>query len=174
MSNVAIVTGAGGVIGRALCLELASRATSVLAVDQAGVAQEAAAAVREAGGEAVAHVADVTSEEEVAGMVAACIQRFGRLDWLANNAGITGPAGPIEEFSTDGFRRVLDVNVIGVFLGLKHGIPAMLRQGGGRIVNTASVAGLYAAPQLVAYGASKHAVVHDRTDDRRGRWAARS
>ena len=159
-SNVAIVTGAGGVIGRALCLELSTRGAIVLAVDHdAAAAEETAAAVQAAGGDAVAHATDVTSEQEVMAMVEACVDRYGRLDWLANNAGIEGPAGLIEEFSTEAFRRVMDVNVLGVFLGMKHAIPVLLRGGGGRIVNTASVAGLYATPKLVAYGASKHAVI---------------
>ena len=159
-SNVAIVTGAGGVIGRALCLELSTRGAIVLAVDHdAAAAEETAAAVQATGGDAVAHATDVTSEQEVMAMVEACVDRYGRLDWLANNAGIEGPAGLIEEFSTEAFRRVMDVNVLGVFLGMKHAIPVLLRGGGGRIVNTASVAGLYATPKLVAYGASKHAVI---------------
>jgi 3alpha(or 20beta)-hydroxysteroid dehydrogenase len=157
---VAVVTGAGGVIGRELALALARHSAAVLSVDHdAGLAEETAEAVRAAGGDCVAHATDVTSEEQVAGMVEAATSRWGRLDWLANNAGIEGPAGPIEEFSTEGFRQVMEVNVLGVFLGMKHALPVMHRQGGGRIVNTASVAGLYATPRLVAYGASKHAVI---------------
>ena len=159
-SSVAIVTGAGGVIGRELAVALAARGAAVLAVDHdAALAEATAAAVVAAGGECLAHVADVTSEKQVAAMVAACLERFGRLDWLANNAGIEGPAARIEEFPADGFRRVLEVNVVGVFLGMKHAIPVLRQGGGGRIVNTASVAGLAGTPKLIAYGASKHAVI---------------
>jgi len=158
-SSVA-VTGAGGVIGKAMCIALASRGAGVLAVDVDDTALDATVkAVIDAGGRCVGHHADVTVESDVAGYVRAAVEAFGSLDWLANNAGIEGPAAPIGDFPTDGFRRVLEVNVVSVFLGLKHALPLMRSQGGGRIVNTASVAGLYATPQLIAYGASKHAVI---------------
>lgn len=156
----AIVTGAGGVIGRAISVAVAARGAAVLAVDvDEPAALETAAAVSAGGGAAVAHAADVTSEEAVAGYVETAVQLWGGVDWFANNAGIEGPAAPIESFPADGFRRVLEVNVAAVFLGLKHVLPVMRRRGRGRVVNTASVAGLYATPQLVAYGASKHAVI---------------
>lgn len=160
----AVVTGAGGTIGRSLCLQLAAKGADVLAVDLsedalAGTVAEVHASEGAAGRACVAHAADVTSEADVAGYVEAAVQRWGRIDWFANNAGIEGPAAPLTAFSSEAFRRVMDVNVFGVFLGLKHVLPVMRDGGGGSVVNTASVAGLYATPQLVAYGASKHAVI---------------
>lgn len=156
----AAVTGAGGVIGRALCVALARRGASVLAVDLDDESLRATvAAVTDIGGTCVGHQADVTDENSVQRFVDAAVTNFGSLDWLANNAGIEGPAAGISEFPTDGFKRVMDVNVLSVFLGMKYALPVMRQNGGGRIVNTASVAGLYATPQLVAYGASKHAVI---------------
>ena len=159
-SRVAVVTGAGGLIGRALSLELARRGAAVLAVDVSGDAAGAVAdEVRAAGGVAEPHAADVADEPSVEGYVAAAADRWGRIDWFAANAGVEGPAGPITGFPTDGFRRVLEINVVGVFLGLKHVLPVMQRQGSGAVVTTSSVAGHFATPQTVAYGASKHAVI---------------
>ncbi len=159
-ATAGIVTGAGGAIGREIALLLAARGVAVLAADHDAAAAEATAeAVRAAGGACAAHATDVTCEEAVAGMVAACVERFGSLDLLVGNAAIEGPAGRIEELDVEAFRRVLDVNVLGVFLCLKHALPVMQQAGSGRIVTMASVAGLYATPKLAAYGASKHAVI---------------
>ena len=155
-----IVTGAGGVIGRTICCELAARGASVMVVDtDLNAAEESAQMVRDGGAASVVVQADVTSEQDVAGYVQRAVELWGGVDWFANNAGIEGPAAPVTEFPAEDFRRVLDVNVTGVFLGLKHVIAAMRTRGGGRIVNSASVAGLYATPLLIAYGASKHAVI---------------
>lgn len=157
---VALVTGAGGAIGRDVCLRLTRQGACVLAIDIDPSALELT--VRDAeqeGGKCVAREADVTDERQVEGYVTAALSAFGSVNWFANNAGIEGPAAPLSEFPSDGFRRVLEVNVMSVFFGMKHVIPVMRQQGGGRIVNTASVAGLYATPQLIAYGASKHAVI---------------
>lgn len=160
MAAAGIVTGAGGAIGREIALLLAARGVAVLAADQDAAAAEATAAVaRAAGGTCAAHAADVTSEAAVAAMVAACVERFGSLDLLVGNAAVEGPAARIEELALEDVRRVLDVNVLGVFLCLKHALPVMQRAGSGRIVTMASVAGLYATPKLAAYGASKHAVI---------------
>lgn len=158
--HVAIVTGAAGGIGRAAALALAVRGATLVVADHreaaaAAVAEEIAAA----GGTAVPVRADVTSGADVAALVALTLERHGALDVLINNAGITGPLGPISEMDEAAFDRVFAVNVKGVFLGLRHALPPMLERGSGAIVNVASVTAVKASPGLAAYGASKHAVV---------------
>jgi NAD(P)-dependent dehydrogenase (short-subunit alcohol dehydrogenase family) len=102
---------------------------------------------------------DVTDETQVEALVASTIDRFGRLDFAHNNAGIGAPPAALHQSARDTFDRVLAVNLTGVFLCLKHEAAWMLQHGGGAIVNTASLAGLIGFPQNVAYSASKHAVV---------------
>ena len=109
--------------------------------------------------EALSHTADVTDEAAVAGYVAAALEKFGRIDAFFNNAGIEGDIAPITDYSLAMFRRVLDVNVVGVFLGMKHVLPVMLKQNSGSIINTASIAGLIGSSEVAAYSASKHAVI---------------
>ena len=103
--------------------------------------------------------ADVTSEDEVREYVRAAVDKFGTIDAFYNNAGIEGDIKPITEYSLEMFRRVLDVNVVGVFLGMKHVLPVMLKQNKGSIINTASIAGLMGSPLIAVYSASKHAVI---------------
>ena len=119
----------------------------------------AALAPLPASAEALALTADVTDEDEVAGYVRAAVERFGTIDVFYNNAGIEGEVKPITEYSLAAFRKVLDVNVVGVFLGMKHVLPVMLKQNRGSIINTASIAGLMGSPQIAVYSASKHAVI---------------
>ena len=158
--NVAIVTGAAGGIGRATCVRFAEDGAQVVAVDLAGSAlDETVAAVVNAGGEVLAVEADVTQGDQVANYVEQAVARFGRIDAFFNNAGIEGLRAPLWELDEDDFDRVIAVNLKGVFLGMKHVAPAMRGDGGGAIVNTASIAGLTATPGIIAYGASKHAVV---------------
>jgi NAD(P)-dependent dehydrogenase (short-subunit alcohol dehydrogenase family) len=109
--------------------------------------------------QALAITADVTQEDEVAGYVRAAVDKFGTIDAFYNNAGIEGDIAPITRYSLETFRRVIDVNVVGVFLGLKHVLPVMLRQNKGSIINTASIAGLIGSPDIAVYSASKHAVI---------------
>jgi NAD(P)-dependent dehydrogenase (short-subunit alcohol dehydrogenase family) len=108
---------------------------------------------------ATATVADVTQPDEAAGYVDAALQAHGRIDAFFNNAGIEGPVAPLAEYPIDGFATVLAVNVTGVFLGLRHVLPVMLRQGSGAIVNTGSLASERGLPGTGAYNASKHAVL---------------
>jgi NAD(P)-dependent dehydrogenase (short-subunit alcohol dehydrogenase family) len=157
--KVAVVTGAAGVIGTAAITLLAERGAKIVAVDRRE--QDLNAAVRElpASAEALVVAADVTQEDEVADYVRATTNRFGTIDVFYNNAGVEGEVKPITEYSLEAFRRVLDVNVVGVFLGLKHVLPVMLKQNKGSIINTASIAGLMGSPHIAVYSASKHAVV---------------
>ncbi len=155
--RVALVTGAGSGIGRASALAFARAGACVVVcdVDEAG----GRATVEQIGSQAVFERSDVASEADVEQLVAATVERFGRLDYAHNNAGIGAPPAPLHEADRPGFERVLAVNLIGVWLCLKHEARYMLQHGGGAIVNTASLAGLIGFPMNVAYSASKHAVV---------------
>jgi NAD(P)-dependent dehydrogenase (short-subunit alcohol dehydrogenase family) len=157
--RVAIVTGAAGVIGTATMLLLAERGARIVAVDSKQRELQAAIADLPASAEALAITADVRDEDEVAAYVRATIDRFGAIDVFYNNAGIEGDIAPITKYSLETFRRVLDVNVVGVFLGMKHVLPVMLQQNGGSIINTASIAGLIGSADVAVYTASKHAVI---------------
>lgn len=157
--RVAVVTGAAGVIGTATLHLLAERGARIVAVDRRDA--DLAAAIKDlpASAQALAIAADVTDEDEVREYVRAAVDRFGAIDAFYNNAGIEGDIKPIVEYSLESFRRVLDVNVVGVFLGMKHVLPVMLKQNKGSIINTASIAGLMGSPLIAVYSASKHAVI---------------
>src|ERR1700761_4064163 len=157
--RVAVVTGAAGFIGSATVRLMAERGARIVAIDRK--AEDLATAIKDLprSAEALAITADVTQEDEVADYVRATIDRFGAIDVFYNNAGIEGEIKPITAYSLEMFRRVLDVNVVGVFLGMKHVLPAMLKRNRGSIINTASIAGLIGTPQIPAYTASKHAVI---------------
>ena len=158
--KVALITGAGNGIGRAAALQFAARGASVVAVDLDGAAAErTAATIQQQGGKALAHTADVTKSAEVQAYVKAALDGFGRIDCFFNNAGIEGKVAPTAEYDEAVFDQVINVNVKGVFLGLRHVLPVLLAQKAGAVVNTASVAGLVATPGMPAYGASKHAVL---------------
>jgi NAD(P)-dependent dehydrogenase (short-subunit alcohol dehydrogenase family) len=157
--KVAVVTGAAGVIGRATIRLLADRGARIAAVDRRRDELEAAIKDLPASAEPLAVTADVSDENEVADYVRAAVDKFGTIDVFYNNAGIEGEVKPITQYSLDVFRRVLDVNVVGVFLGMKHVLPVMLKQNSGSIINTASIAGLVGSPQIAVYSASKHAVI---------------
>jgi len=157
--KVAVVTGAAGVIGSATVGLLAERGARIVAVDRRRTDLETAIDGLPASAQALAVTADVTDETEVADYVRAAVDRFGTIDVFYNNAGVEGEVKPITEYSLEAFRRVIDVNVIGVFLGLKHVLPVMRKQNSGSIINTASIAGLLGSPQIAVYSASKHAVI---------------
>ena len=158
--RVVIVTGAASGIGRATAVAFARAGArlSLSDIDETAGAETLALA-REAGGEAFFRRCDVTDQGDVEAMVADTVQRFGRLDAAFNNAGIENDANTLAEIGADVLDRVLAVNVRGVYLCMQAEIRAMLPQGKGAIVNTASVAGLVGAPGLSPYAASKHAVV---------------
>ena len=157
--RVAVVTGAAGVIGTAAIKLLAERGARIVAVDRDE--KQLRAAIKDLPAQAEAHAvaADVTQEDEVADYVRAAVDKFGAIDVFYNNAGIEGDIVPIVRYSLETFRRVLDVNVVGVFLGLKHVLPVMLKQDRGSIINTASIAGLIGSAEIAVYSASKHAVI---------------
>lgn len=156
----AIVTGGGGAIGGAAAEGLAALGFAVLVVDLDEARAEATVArIAGAGGAASAYAADVSGPEAVSGYVEACLERHGDPGAFFNNAATEGAIAPIADYPLDVFDRTIAINVRGVFLGLKHVIPAMRRRGGGSIVNVSSQAGVRGVANLAAYTASKHAVV---------------
>jgi NAD(P)-dependent dehydrogenase (short-subunit alcohol dehydrogenase family) len=157
--RVAVVTGAAGVIGAATMRLLAARGARIVAVDRREQDLKEAIADLPASTEALAIAADVTDEDQVRDYAQRACAQFGTIDVFFNNAGVEGEIKPITDYPLEAFRRVLDVNVVGVFLGLKHVLPVMLKQNRGSIINTASIAGLIGSPQIAVYSASKHAVI---------------
>jgi NAD(P)-dependent dehydrogenase (short-subunit alcohol dehydrogenase family) len=163
--KVAFVTGAGSSgpgwgNGKAASVLYAREGARVACLDaRAEAAEETRALIEAEGGEAIALVADVTSGEQVAAAVAACVERFGRLDVLHNNVGIAKLGGPVETSEED-WNRVVAVNQTSMFLTMKHALPVMERQGSGSIVNVASVAAIrWIGFPYAAYTASKAAVI---------------
>lgn len=158
--KVVVITGGAGGIGRAAARRFAAEGARVVLVDIEGQALDDAAREIEAGGpEILAVGADVTRSSEVLHYANEAKRRFGGIDFFFNNAGIEGHVGSLVKYPEDVFDRVMAVNVKGVWLGMKAVAPILRERGGGVIVNTASVAGLRATPGIIAYGASKHAVV---------------
>lgn len=156
--KVAIVTGGASGIGRGCALRLAEEGAAVVVTDiQDGAGKDVAAEIEARGGSAEFAHHDVTSEEAWIDVVAGVMERHGRLDVLVNNAGI-GIGASIVEMPLADFRRQQAINVDGVFLGMKHCIPAMRDTGGGSIVNMSSVAGLKGSARLAAYNATKGGV----------------
>lgn len=159
-SKVAVVTGAAGGIGLALVRRLLGEGYRVALVDLEQRALEQVAREHDLDpARTLLVAADVSREAEVERYVAATLERFGRIDAFANNAGIEGSPGLIEEQSVEMLDRVYAVNVRGVFLGLKHVLRVMRRQGAGSVVNLSSLAGIMGAPTHGAYVMSKHAVI---------------
>jgi NAD(P)-dependent dehydrogenase (short-subunit alcohol dehydrogenase family) len=156
--QTALVTGAGGDIGQAMVRSLQGRGAFVVAVDRDSRALRDLAQNRGQAG-LLTLEGDVTDEESVRAFTARARIEHGRIDICCNNAGIEGAVLAVPDYPLDVFERVLAINVVGVFLGMKHVIPYMAAQGSGRIINTASIAGLRGGPKLSAYVASKHAVI---------------
>lgn len=154
--KVAIVTGAASGMGAAMVARFCAEGARVVAADIDGAV---AGVARRAGSNCASIEIDVSSSQQVRGMVELARERFGRLDVLCNNAGIQGPLGATADYDEDEWDRVIAVNLKGVFLGMKHAIPVMLETAGrGSIVNTSSMASIVAFPTLPAYSASKGGV----------------
>lgn len=155
-----IVTGAGSGIGLATAQILAREGAALLLVDlKAESAEAAAQAITAAGGRARAFVADVGKEADVIAYVEAARTHFGRIDGFFANAGIGGKIGPLVDLTAEQFRAVIEVNLTGAFLGLRHVLPVMIARGSGSIVVTGSVASARGLPFTAAYNASKHGVL---------------
>jgi NAD(P)-dependent dehydrogenase (short-subunit alcohol dehydrogenase family) len=158
--KVALITGAGNGIGRATALGFARDGAKVVVVDRDVAGGEGTVGIiRQQGGEALFAAADVTRSADVQAYVKAALDAYGTIDCFHNNAGIEGGVATTAEYDEAMFDAVMGVNVKGVFLGLRHVLPVMLKRQRGAIVNTASVAGLVASPGMPAYVASKHAVI---------------
>lgn len=158
--KVAVVTGAAAGIGRAAARAFAAAGASVVLADLSGDRGEAAAAeIRADGAEAIFVAADVAESGAADRMVAAAVDRYGRLDYAFNNAGIEGVSAPMANFTRADWDRMIAVNLTGVFECMRAEIPAMLASGGGAIVNNSSVAGLVGFPGSAAYCASKHGII---------------
>lgn len=155
--KVAIVTGAASGIGRATALLFAEEGANLVLADRQE--EDGAKVAAEIGDAAVFVQTDVSQPEQVEAMVRAAVDRFGRLDVIFNNAGIEGETAFTADCSLENWNRVIAVNLTGTFLGMKYAIPAMLKTGGGVIINNASVAGLVGFPGIPAYAASKGGVV---------------
>lgn len=158
--KVALVTGAGGGIGRATALAFAREGARLVVSDLPGTGGDGTARlITDAGGTAVHVACDVTRPEEVEALVAAAADAFGRLDCAHNNAGVEGAYGRTADCEEENFDRTCAVNLKGVFLCMRAEIAHMAANGGGAVVNTASVAGVEGAKNLPAYVASKHGVM---------------
>jgi 3-oxoacyl-[acyl-carrier protein] reductase len=155
--QTALVTGAARGIGLAIARRLAEDGARVALLDRDGPRVESAA--RDVGAGAVALVADVTRSAEVDAAVQAVVDRWGRLDVVVNNAGITGRSFPIWELVDADWERVLAVDLTSVFYCCRAAVRVMLRQGRGRIVNIASIAGKEGNPTLVPYSSAKAGVI---------------
>ncbi|MDO9525502.1 MAG: SDR family NAD(P)-dependent oxidoreductase [Gemmobacter sp.] len=157
--KIALITGAAGAIGLATARLLAARGATIAATDMAGADFGPLRAAISDPERLLVVEADVTDEAGFAAVVTATVKAFGTIDIFFNNAGIEGPVAPIPDFPTEAFRKVMNVNVTGIFIGLKLVIPVMAKAGRGSIINSSSVAGLKGSPGLSAYVASKHAVL---------------
>jgi NAD(P)-dependent dehydrogenase (short-subunit alcohol dehydrogenase family) len=159
-NKVALVTGAGSGIGEAVALLFTQHGARLVLtdVDMPGC-ERVAAAVKAAGGDAIAVRNDVSVASECEAAVAAAMKAFGRLDVAVNNAGIGGPAALTGDYPLDGWHQVINVNLNGVFHGMRYQIPAMLKSGGGSIINMSSILGQVGFATASAYVAAKHGVV---------------
>ncbi|MBL6456494.1 glucose 1-dehydrogenase [Belnapia sp. T6] len=158
--KVAFVTGAASGIGRATAIAFAAEGARVAILDRSEAAlRDTAEAVRTAGGEVLAIACDVSKPELVEAAVARTVERFGRLDIAFNNAGVENKVAPVAEIGLDEWDRILDINLRGTFVCMKHELAQMVRQGGGVVVNTSSGAGVRGVAGGAAYAASKHAII---------------
>lgn len=157
--KVCVITGAGSGMGRAMAELFASEGAKLVLADISGAQDEVAAAI---GGDAVAVHCDVSDEAQVQAMIDTAVVKFGRLDVLCNNAGFGGGMAPLHKQSLEHWNKVHDTNIKGVFLGMKYGIAAMLKTGGGAIVNTGSASAVVGWKHHSVYGAAK-AGVHQMT-----------
>ncbi|MCV2894749.1 SDR family NAD(P)-dependent oxidoreductase [Lentibacter sp. XHP0401] len=159
-NKTAIVTGAASGLGAEIARDLARYgATVVLAdVDEAGLSA-VASEIKASGGVALTHRADTSAAADVEALVEFAVAQTGGLHLLVNNAGIGGDTAPVGEYPLEGWHKVIDINLNGVFYGMRYGIPEMVKAGGGAIVNMASILGSVGFANSSAYVAAKHAVV---------------
>ena len=158
--KVALVTGGNAGIGRATAIEFAKHGAKVVITGRREKeGHEVIAEVKALGGDAIFAKTDVSKEKDVKAMIEQTLETFGRLDYAFNNAGIEETLTPLSNQTEETYDQIMDINVKGVWLSLKHEIPAMLKTGGGAIVNNSSIAGLMGFAMAPVYVASKHAVI---------------
>jgi NAD(P)-dependent dehydrogenase (short-subunit alcohol dehydrogenase family) len=159
VGKVAVVTGGASGIGEAVARTIAARGGQVVVADiDEADSERVTTAIGDAGGSAKAIRTDVTDTSSVEAMVQFAVDAYGGLDVAINNAGIGGPLSPTGEYPIDGWRQVIEINLNGVFYGMRYQIPAMLARGGGAIVNVASILGAVGTANSPAYVAAKHGV----------------
>jgi NAD(P)-dependent dehydrogenase (short-subunit alcohol dehydrogenase family) len=158
--KVALITGGNAGIGRATAIEFAKHGAKVVITGRREKeGHEVIAEIKALGGEAIFAKTDVSKESDVKAMIERTLETFGRLDCAFNNAGIEETLTPLSNQTEETYDQIMDINVKGVWLSLKHEIPAMLKTGGGAIVNSSSIAGLVGFAMAPVYVASKHAVI---------------
>lgn len=158
--KVVLITGGSSGIGRAVARRVAQEGGTVaIAARHKDVGDEAAASLRARGADAMFVQADVTREEDVARLVETVVSAYGRLDAAFNNAGLQSLSGPVRAISEDDWREVIDANLTGTFLSVKHEIPAIIAAGGGAVLNNASSLAVVGARDVAPYAAAKHGVI---------------
>ena len=158
--RIAIVTGAGSGLGEAVALLFAKNGASVVLADlDVDGAERVLRQIHQAGGKGRVVKTDVSKPGDASALVDTAVKEFGRLDIAVNNAGIGGPTAPVGEYPVEGWDKIIAINLSGVFYGMRHQIPAMLANGGGAIVNMASIAGKVGLANASGYTAAKHGVV---------------
>ncbi|EMN5863537.1 SDR family oxidoreductase [Pluralibacter gergoviae] len=157
--KVVLITGASSGIGRATAMAFSSQGARIVIGDIGEGAKETVELIRAKDGEAHFVHADVSESESVQALVTQAVKRYGHIDVAFNNAGILPPTADFADMAEEDFNKVINVDLKGVFLCMKYEIQAMLKSGGGAIVNTASVAGVIADPGMGPYAAAKHGVV---------------
>lgn len=158
--KVALITGSGSGMGRAAAILFAKEGAKVVTVGRrTEPLEETVRMIKEVGGEAICIKADVSISADVQNIIKAAVDTYGKLDVLCNHAGILHRPAPLAEQTEETWDPVVDVNLKGVFLGMKYAIPQMLSQGGGVIVNTTSAQGLVGVPNLSPYAATKGGII---------------
>lgn len=159
-NKVAIITGSGSGIGKAAAFLYAKEGAKVIVSDiQEEHGKEVVSEILKNGGEAFFIKADTSKPEDHEGLVKGTLEKYGKLDIAVNNAGIGGPIASTGEYPLDGWKKVIDINLSGVFYGMHYQLPAMEKNGGGSIVNIASILGMVGTRNSPAYVAAKHGVV---------------
>lgn len=158
--KVAIITGSASGIGKATAVLFAHEGAKVVVSDvNIRDGESVVKNILDSGGEAIFIKADTSNPVDNENLVNKTVERFGALHIAVNNAGIGGELAPLADYSLEGWKRVIDINLSGVFYGMKYQIPAMLNSGGGSIVNISSILGAVGFPSAPAYTAAKHGVV---------------
>jgi NAD(P)-dependent dehydrogenase (short-subunit alcohol dehydrogenase family) len=158
--KVALVTGGSSGIGRAACIRFAQEgATVVTAARRVPEGEKTTQMIRDAGSEGLFVETDISRADQVRALVATCVERYGRLDYACNNAGVEGGLALLIDYTEEQWDEVVDINLKGTWLCMKEEILAMRSRGGGAIVNVASIAGVIGFPRLAPYSATKHGMI---------------